>query len=457
MTQLHCLPKPPQTAADLLEGLLRSRLFAESLFGQVMVQSAPYLDRRAEEYAAALVEKQVITQWQASELLAGRIGLYAGTYRLLEKLATTESADVFVAEQAGAQRLVLLQVNRVERSPSWAPDGQEGPNLLDSGDGSVVFRSAKGRSFAERKTTLDETSLHRAARHPHIVRCLEVQQTPRLQMLAYEFMEAQTLAELLALRPVERKHTADLVRQFAAALVILSPEAIAAIGLETAWIDSKGQLKLLAGPDPWASIPELSQSTAGRVALQVAAVMRFAAACGGFPEIADCRSLNEILKRLNGIAQPWTRPFASISLLCPRSRMNRLLRRGPALRLIESFEEEQQVVWEVAGEAAQATVPSGPPLPSGEGLGGRGDEPEDSSNRSQPAAQLAVPSVNRRGRAWAFSALLWLLGMGLVAFQWFEQSGVRRARAAEEPAEPPSSQRSVTPGPSRTGHHPVPR
>ena len=71
MTFSTSIPKPPQTAADLLGGLLRSRIFAESILGQVAEQSSAYLDHPAQEYAQALVQKKVLPPWQAGELLAG--------------------------------------------------------------------------------------------------------------------------------------------------------------------------------------------------------------------------------------------------------------------------------------------------------------------------------------------------------------------------------------------------
>lgn len=423
------LPNPPQTAADLLAGLLRSQLLAESLFGQVWEQSSPYFERRADEYAAALVEKRVITQWQATELLEGRTGFYAGTFRLLERLATTAAGAVFAAEQTGPQRLVLVQIARVETA-----------------DGSVAFRSTKGQSFAERKTTPPSP-----ARHPNIVRCLEVQQTPQLHLVAYDFIEAKTLSELLAVQPTVRTHVADLVRQLAAAVVVLNEQALADLSPEAAWIDGQGQLKLLAGPDPWASISELSRSSSGRVDLQMATVRRFATAWGGVSEIAECQSINEMLQRLAGIAELWGEPFARDTLRCPRPQMSRLLRRGPALRMVESFGADQQVRWEGASPAAEAVAQwsdSGPAESTfvKEERGGATDVPS-----------TVIPSVNRRGRAWAFSGLLWLLGAGVVATQWFKQSGVRRAKATTEPAALSEIAVPVTPAPSQTGHSPDPQ
>ena len=382
---------PPQSAAELLVGLLRSQLFAESLFGQVFEQSRPYLDRPAGEYAAALVEKRVLTQWQAAELLAGRVGLYAGTFRLLERLGRTADTQLFVAEQAGAQRLVLLQISRF---------GLVGDAI--STHGSV------------------ESSLpHTVSQHPNIAYCVAVQQTPPLRLVAYEFIEAKPLSELLASHSIERPHAAHLVQQFATALGVLHEEAIEAIGLPSLWIDSRGQLKLLVGPKPMACDPAQSLRSPQHEALQFAAVNRFATALGGLPELDRCRSLKEVVHRLTELAEPWATPFAIAFLRCPRVRMNRHLRRGPALRLIESFGEDLQFVLDGIGDDVLRTASSD-----------AGVVPTEDDAESPP--KLPPQRGRSRRRAWAVSAVLLLIVAVTIATQWMQRVGVRAAEATTE-------------------------
>ncbi len=413
ITLLPTLPKPPQTAADLLEGLSRSRLLAESLFGQVLDQSAPYLERRADEYAASLVEKKVLTQWQTTELLAGRRGLYAGTFRLFERLAGTDSAEVFVAEQPGPQRLVILEGTRRERTPATAPSESVGAAHLN------WEASAKPHTLPD------------ASRHPHLARCVGVQHTPQWRLVAYEFIEAKPLAELLTRNPLERKHAAELVRQFSAALVVLRDEALATIGPEAAWVDWQGELKLLAGPHPFASVSQLSPSSPERVALQMRAIQRFTAAIGGLPEIVNCRSVNEVLQRLVGIAKPWPEPFARESLRCQRVGMNRLLRRGPSRRWIESFGPELQLALAVPGpkpDHESVTSESRPVIGTASTTEVEGHRPPTTARASAPKR----PKVGSGRRALAFAVLLWLLATGIVAMQWVGRWRVRSAAATTE-------------------------
>lgn len=99
----------PETAAELLDLLLRSRWFADSLFGQLLDQSQDYLNRSAQEFAVALVEKRCLSHWQATELLAGRNRFYRNGYRLIEQLADGPEVH-FIAEQVRHSRLVILEI-----------------------------------------------------------------------------------------------------------------------------------------------------------------------------------------------------------------------------------------------------------------------------------------------------------------------------------------------------------
>jgi hypothetical protein len=107
----RCPPTRPETAAELLDLLLRSRWFADSLFGQLLDQSALYLDRPAREFAIALVEKRCLSSWQAEELLAGRNQFYLQGYRLIDRISEGQVSH-FVAEQIRPARLVILKVER---------------------------------------------------------------------------------------------------------------------------------------------------------------------------------------------------------------------------------------------------------------------------------------------------------------------------------------------------------
>lgn len=418
-------PQPPQTAADLLEGLLRSQLFAESIFGQILEQSSGFLEYPAGEFAAVLVQKKVLTPWQASELLAGRTSVYAGTFRLLERIETGIGFTLFTAEQSGPQRLVWLHLSAT--TPASTP-----PNTWQLSH--------------EQKTPL------------HLVKCIEVQQTASLRLVAYEFTEAQPLTALLVQQSLEKRHAADLLRQFARAIEGVSDLALDTVGLESALVDSRGQLTLLAEPSRRTVAENLSLDPK-RVDREMAAANRFAAALGCLSEIAGCRSPGEVHHFLSEFSEPWLEAYAPESVRCPRAHLNRFLRKGPALRAVEEFSRGQQVEFIGLGasegmgiEESRALKDSraSRPLPLRKQSSSKAEYKSAKGTQQTASGDHTLPQPKRRVRSWmrflVFAAGVCMIVTGIVATQWFMQWNTRRAGAASETqteraAKPPGSVR----------------
>ena len=410
--------QPPHSAADLLERLLRSRLFAESIFGQILEQSSLYLEYPAGEFAAALVQRKVITPWQARELLAGRTSFYAGTFRLLECLETGPRWTLFAAEQSGPQRLVLLHVSEATSASTQPSTGQISQEIMPA---------------------------------PHLVRCMEVQHTAGLRLAAYEFTEAQPLTTLLAQQKLEQRHAADLLRQFARAIEGVSERALDTIGIEAALLDSQGEIKLLAEPSLPTGTDNLSLDSK-RVDREMTAVHRFAAALWCLPEIAGCRSPGEVQHHLSEFAKPWLEAYPQESVRCPRAHMNRLLRKGPALRVVEELARGQQVDFthmgastseEVAIEAdcARPVIETSRSSPAGKksSLNTVSESAEGLALRiiSHPAAQQRKRRVQSWKQFLVFTAGACTIVTGILATQWLMRWNTRRAGAASEnPTEP---------------------
>ena len=323
---------------------------------------------------------------------------------MLEKLATYGETSLFVAEQPGAQRLVLLEVRPSD---------------------SVLSESAESYPTKHK------------AQHPHVVDTILVQLTPKFRLVAYEFFEAQTLGDVLMIGTPEPSHRADLVRQWSKLLSSLDDEAIGSLAPEAALIDRQGQLKWLAGPNPLVSKgPVDCASASQRNANQIAAIQRLAVHLGGVPEIADCTEVAQVIDRLSEWAEPWGKPFSTKSLRCPRSVMNRLLRKGPALRLIQAFGPEQQLVLEGLGETisefridAETTVPScETPAPV---VASADHSPPRSPQSHQPhhwtQTQLIV-------------GVLVAISIAVFISQWVTGRGAKRAAATSERLNPASLQ-----------------
>jgi hypothetical protein len=415
-SNLTFLPNP-QTAADLLEGLLRSQLFAESIYGQIFEQSRPFLKYSAREYASALVQRKVLTGWQAEELLTGQMCFYSGTYRLLERLTSGAQSSVFVAEQAGAQRLVLLEATPLNTA---AP---------------VTQRSGRSEVHAVRKHSTLTTD-----RHPHLARCIQTQTTADLSLMSYEFFEGALLREITPQEGQKKSHSAHLVLQLAALLAIISRKALESFDLNRVFIDTNGQLKWLTGPramvDDWST-----QSPAGttRAELQMLAIRKFARLIGGLPEMERCRSLTEVTKSLNSIAEPWTNAFGPESIRCTRSVLNRHLRKGPSLKQIESFHTDRQFklsaplhkrspsapALDTPDSQPMATVAVAPVAPQTE------LRPQAAAAPSAIQAPTFIPPLARH-RTLLLTAVIGAIVSGFIAMQWMWRGSVPEAKAQTE-------------------------
>ncbi len=432
--------RTPQTAADLLDGLLRSQLFAESIYGQIFEQSRLFLNHPAPEYAAALIQRKVLTAWQASELLAGRSNFYSGTFRLLGRLATGSQSSVFIAEQSGAQRLVLLEAGPLASTTS--------------------NHSGAGLTTPPTEKPFGQASNH----HPHLARCLQVQTTATQQLVAYEFIEAMWLKDVIAQQSPKRTQVAHLILQLAQKLSALSREALKSPDLLKVLISSNGQLKWLAGPrtlvNDW---PENEAITAQRVTAQMLAIRKFTKFVGGQEGIGRCQNLQEVVTLLELIAEPWTDAFPPESIRSSRAVLNRMLRKGPSLKQIESLHSNQQLALTtpasittpatlVASLASPAVVPA-PAIPNEPALAPvKSRQPTAETSRQNDLASPIEPlrrqskllmqltmtaakstlSLRTQSKTLLLTAVIGAVVSGFVAMQWMWRWSTPEAKAQTE-------------------------
>lgn len=440
---------PPSTAAELLEGLNRSQLFAESIFGQIRDQSTPYFGRSATEFAAALVQNRVLTTWQARELLNGRWAFYAGTFRLLECLIETPVGSLFIAEQTGPQRLVFLKMFAVPASSK-----------------ADLSHAAPGRHL-----TLASTE------HPHLLRCLVVQKRDDVWLQAYQFQEGTPLQLALNMSSTGQQPSArqksDLTRQLAETIDLMEVEGVVGLALDWALINKQGELlfpvtigQQYVRPDPHRDLSTPPGSPTHESTLHdneldqaMSLIIQFARGIGGVEAISGCQTPGEVRHELESDAVRWKPAFELEATQRLISAVNRYLRRGPPIRSIEAFGPEFQYQL-ASSKLTDDILTKSDCIPTHLGESSlAADSAARHSNIFEPHEALPAPSKPtlvsqlstaqlapttplsewalrksiRRVRAWW--VMLLLTGLAMAAFwQWNWHSLTRQAEATTAPS-----------------------
>jgi len=163
-----------KVAQSFLDLVKRSQLVEEDqlekFLAEFRAQNGDELPERQEALAEALVEAELITQWQAEKLLAGKHrGFMLGKYKLLGELGKGGMSTVYLAEHIlmRARRAIkILPRNRVE-------------------DSTYLERF---RLEARAAAKLDD---------PNIVRAYDIDQDGNTHYIVMEYVEGQDLHQLV--------------------------------------------------------------------------------------------------------------------------------------------------------------------------------------------------------------------------------------------------------------------
>jgi len=101
----------PQTGAEFVALLEKSQLLRSDVLDKIRPQISKHNASDPKRLAKTLIKNQLISEYQARQLLAGRYkGFYVGKYKILAVIGAGGMGRVFLSEQVSMERLVAIKV-----------------------------------------------------------------------------------------------------------------------------------------------------------------------------------------------------------------------------------------------------------------------------------------------------------------------------------------------------------
>jgi serine/threonine protein kinase len=184
------MPTPPKSTAELVDLLRKSGAANPEKIAGLSEQSLPADPNQA---AAELVARGLVTRFQAQQLLAGRHrGFRIGAYTILDLLGRGGMGAVYLGEHRDLQRKVAIKV------------------LVPGRDEDQKLALERFQREARSAAALD---------HPNIVRLFDVSRHGDTPYLVMEYVEGETLQQVLDRGgPIPYPVATDYIAQAAAGL-----------------------------------------------------------------------------------------------------------------------------------------------------------------------------------------------------------------------------------------------
>ncbi|HVX15859.1 MAG TPA: serine/threonine-protein kinase [Pirellulales bacterium] len=179
------------TATDFYEQLQSSGLLTAEELADLHDEIRANRSLSANRLADTLIERGLITLWQARQMLTGRHAFFVGKYKLLDRLGTGGMGTVFKAHHAMTDRVVALKL--VNKS------------LLANAPAVARFRT--------------EVRLICSLNHPNIITAYDADSVGDMHFLVMEFGQGRDLRSWLKeFGPLPVDWACDCIRQAALAL-----------------------------------------------------------------------------------------------------------------------------------------------------------------------------------------------------------------------------------------------
>ncbi|HMP01691.1 MAG TPA: WD40 repeat domain-containing serine/threonine-protein kinase [Gemmatales bacterium] len=206
----------PHTPDDFWTLLRQSALVDQAGLKKLIAAAGPWC-KSAAEAAQNLVQKELLTPFQAQMLLQGKArGLRVGDFRLLSQLPADEPSNRFLASSVQYEQYAVV---------TMLPRGSE----------------AMSGAMRQRLTSLTQL------RHPLLIRVLQLLHISSADLLVHEWEEGTTLAQQLAQEgPLPVAAAVTAIQHAGAALDYLHTQQVphGAVNPDHLLLDANGQVKL---------------------------------------------------------------------------------------------------------------------------------------------------------------------------------------------------------------------
>jgi len=210
-----------QTTADFLRAVRASGLVDAAQLDELVAPWEADPGAVPDELVAALLGRELLTQWQVDQLRKGRHkGFVLGKYKLLRLLGAGGMSSVYLAEHAVLHNKVAIKVLPVKR----------------------VDQSSYLARFER------EAQASARLNHPHIARAFDLDTSGTIHFIVMEYIEGEDLhARVKQQGPLPVREAADFIRQAALGLQYAHEEGLVHRDIKPAnlMVDKRGHVKIL--------------------------------------------------------------------------------------------------------------------------------------------------------------------------------------------------------------------